>query len=387
MKFALLTLALVALAHVGTSKAAPTSVSVTPKDCENVQDWNFMNAQVTVNNLGGVGPNKEDTKEIRYSGVANGIDLVLTTDAPYAVNPKVKDFNGTQLDGAGNNGINGKFGQVNVKGNTAVQMTFTLVEEGSDVPVSISPDTTIFFSVYDLDRNPFTKPSYEYVDFTTPVDSYRVTNTTTAKVTGDDKHLYAMATRFGDDADNPSDPLNMTQLQLDSAVWITYKGRNTWGMTFGEKANAKGKGGRNLLFAGRAEGDCPADVPMIDPAGFCTAGIQGVVQGGGLVCCPDACGYTAASGAPTLPKFSGAPYACGGPNCEKDVNGKRDLAPGGRYDNCCVGKPVTGGSDIKTINAPWGIVHQRRFCKGGEDPGAPGLGSDAPPCIERLTRK
>jgi len=95
---------------------------------------------------------------------------------------------------------------------------------------------------------------------------------------------------MGIDADNPTDPLDMTQLHLDSAVWITYKGRNTWGMTFGEKNKPKGKGGRNLMFAGRAEGDCPpGDVPP--PPGACPpGGIEGMIRGGGRVCCPDACG-------------------------------------------------------------------------------------------------
>ena len=54
----------------------------------------------------------------------------------------------------------------------------------------------------------------------------------------------------------------MDQVQLDSAIWITYKGRNTWGMTFGEKGNEKGKGGRNLMFAGVSfPGKCDTKAP------------------------------------------------------------------------------------------------------------------------------
>jgi len=277
------------------------------------------------------------------------------------------------MDGAGNNGINGKFGQVNVKGNTDVKMKFTLVEEGTDTPVEVSPKQKVFFSVYDLDSNSFTAPSYEFVDFTTPVDSHSVTSTTTAHLTGDNTHLKARAGRVGNDADNPDNPLNMTQLQKDSAIWITYMGRNTWGMTFGEKGNAKGKGGRNLLFAGRAEGDCPPG-PVVDPPGFCTAGIEGMIKGGGNVCCPDKCGFTTASGPPTLPKFRDAPNACGGPACEKGPDGNRQPA---RYNDCCVGKPIENGNVQASITASYGIVSQRRFCTG--------LGSDDPPCINRLS--
>jgi len=365
------------LAAVATTKL----LNDDPNRCANVMDWNFLNAKVTQNNLGGMGPDS-GAREIRYAGVSNGIDLILTTDAAYVVNPKVKEYEidgvTRQLNGAGNNGVNGKFGQVNIKGNTDVKLKFTLVEAGTDIPADVAPEQTVFFSVYDLDTN---GPSgYEFVDFTTPVDSYSVTKTSTARIQGNDAHLVATALRKGDDSDNPTDPLSMTQVQLDSAIWITYKGRNTWGMTFGEKGNKKGKGGRNLLFAGRAQGDCPPG-PVPFPPGNCdpqTAGIEGVIKGGGRICCPDTCGGPAYGGPA---KFTGAPYACGGPNCEKGADGKMNDF---RYKNCCVGKPVTGGTSKATINAPYGIVSQKRFCSWGGGKG--GLGADGPPCINKLPK-
>ena len=199
-------------------------------------------------------------KEIRYAGVSNGIDLILTTDAAYVVNTKVKEYviDGVtrQLNGAGKNGVLGKFGQVNIRGDTDVKLTFTLVKAGTVIPADVAPEQTIFFSVYDLDTNAPGK-GYEFVDFTTPVDSYHVTKTSTPRIEGNEAHLVATATRQGTNLDNPTDPLSMTQVQLDSAIWITYKGRNTWGMTFGEKGNVKGKGGRNLMFDGMSfQGKC-----------------------------------------------------------------------------------------------------------------------------------
>jgi len=346
----------------------------TAADCANVKDWNFAFASVTQNNLGGAGPDT-GKEEIRYAGVADGIDLILTTDATYVVNPKVKSYDsgwaaGKTADGTGNNGINGKFGQVNVKGNTDVKMKFTLVDEGTDTPVEVSPNQKVFFSVYDLDNG----NGNEFVDFTTPVDSHKVTSTTTVHLTGSDAHVQATAGRDGNDEDNPSDPLAMTQVQKDSAIQITYIGRNTWGMTFGETGNTKQKGGRNLLFAGRAEGDCPAG-QVVDPPGFCTAGIEGMIKGGGKVCCPDKCGFTTASGAPTLPKFSGAPHSCGGPACDKGTDGNRQME---RYNDCCIGKPIVDGNVRASITASYGIVSKGRFCTG--------LGTDAPPCINRLSK-
>jgi len=352
--------------------SAPTSLAEDPERCKNVKDWNFFNSEVTANNLGGVGPNFSDKQEIRYSNVANEVDLVVTIDkanqkAPYAAN-----------NGAITNGVNGKFGQVNVLGGTSASLTFTLVEAGTEVPVYVAPDQKVFFSVYDLDNSGPGKPgkpqAHEYSEFTTELDSYKVTPTTTIKVTGDKKSLQATSGRQGNEEDNPTDPLALTQVQMDSTVWVTYQGRNTWGMTFGESNNPKHKAGRNLAFAGRAQGDCPPG-PVPPPSGACASGIEGMIKGGGRVCCPKECGNSDGPYA----KFSEAPHHCGGPACDKGTDGVRTTE---RYNNCCVGKPVTGATSQTTITAPYGIVKQGRFC----DQSSFVTGSDAPPCINRLSR-
>jgi len=181
--------------------------------------------------------------------------------------------------------------------------------------VEVAPEQTVFFSVYDLDSAARGSPgSFEYVNFTTPVDSWGVTDTSTVQVTGDNNHLSAKSGRTGTGEDNPTDPMQMTQLQKDSAVRITYKGKNTWGMTFGENAPKKAKGGRNLLFAGRAEDDCPqasqqavqqAVQQAAQQAAMCSSGISNAK---GTVCCAKSCG------------------SCGGSGCSK--------RPGGP-DKCC----------------------------------------------------
>lgn len=391
-----------ALTSLTLANAAPTAkVNETAADCSNIKDWTFFNAQVTDNNLGGVGPNNTSgAQEIRYSNVADEIDLVLSIDTthqakPYVTNPTCKDAAGNKCVigkdagcpkpgmtcGDDNNGFSGKFGQVNVKGGTSVAMKFTLVDAGTENPVDIAPGQTVFFSVFDFDSS--IVGAHEYVDFTTPLDSHRTTPTTTVKLTGDDKHLYAQSGRQGDDSDNPTDPLNMTQLQLDSAVWVTYTGRNTWGMTFGESGNPKGKGGRNLMFAGRAEGDCPPG-PAPFPKGACDTGLEGMIKGGGRVCCPVECGQTG-----KWEKWAGAPNACAGPGCDKGPDGVRN---DNRYQDCCLGKPIIFGNDKAKIDVaydknrnppePYGIVHKRRFCTSL----TPDPGTDGPPCINKLSR-
>jgi len=175
-----------------------------PAACANVKDWNFFNAELTVNNLGGAGPNLSghDAEEIRYSNVADEIDLVLTIDEahqarlrPYVTNPTCKDNAeprpnkcvkgvdaGCPKDGmtcgVDANGMNGKFGQVNVKGGTEVALKFTLVDAGTTDPVFIADNQKVFFSVFDLDNGGDKNPTQEYLKLTTePMEHYMSTPT------------------------------------------------------------------------------------------------------------------------------------------------------------------------------------------------------------------
>ena len=75
----------------------------------------FFAANVTVNNLGGVGPNAGEDEELRYSkiGVVDGedIDLVVTTTGE----------GGTyETESPERNGKSGKFGQLNMQVDTSM---------------------------------------------------------------------------------------------------------------------------------------------------------------------------------------------------------------------------------------------------------------------------
>jgi hypothetical protein len=394
------------------TELAVTLPKVTAEDCANVKDWSFTRktvdeetgaeidlVQVTANNLGGQGPNKSDKHEVRYSNVADEIDLILETTGSYVPNPTCKDnapkpnkcVRGKDAGcpkagmtcGEDSNGMNGRFGQVNVKGNTKAKLKFTLVDAGTNNPVAIAPEQKVFFSVFDLDNNG--PPTQEVLSLDTAPDSYNVATPTEVKQTSTKLPLAFQSTTKGNDDDNPTDPLKMTDVQMKRAVWVTYKGTNTWTMTFGEIGNNKGKGGRNLLFAGRAQGACPPG-PVAPPTGGCKVGIEGMIKGGGRICCPQKCD---GSGGPMWVKHESAPNHCGGPSCDKSANGAMKGESGylgglggrtkERYDNCCVGKPVSGGTSKETITAPYGLVPQHRFCAGT-------LGSDAPPCINKLSK-
>jgi len=247
---------------------ATTEMPDEPKsdwNCTNVMDWNFFGAKVTQTNLGGQGPNISGSREIRYSGVYRKgnieADLVVTVE-----NPDYKPRNNL------NNGLLGMFGQVNIVSNTEAKLKFQLVQSGTQTPISVSADEKLLFSVYDLDAaGKVDLPNgREYVQFTSGVASYSVTTPhTTVSVTGnaEDGTLYAESTRGGNAADNPTDPLHMTDIAEQSKISVTLVGTSTWEFTFGnkdfvlsEKQARKGFNstmfGRNILFAGRSEGDC-----------------------------------------------------------------------------------------------------------------------------------
>lgn len=229
-------------------------------NCTNVLDWNFFNATVTQNNLGGLGPNMEDQPEIRYSGVGHSID-----GHPIDMVVTAKNYNSlnTSINGLwhGQHGAGGSFGQINIRGNTETLVKFQLVKAGSDTPFDITETEKIVFSMYDFDKsNPDGKygAMYEFAEFVTPVASHSVAANTTVLVSGGEDGegpLSVKSTRQGNVEDNPTDPLSMSQLQLNSKVSVTYVGKGAWEVLMGAPG-ANPKAGRNLLFAGRSEGDC-----------------------------------------------------------------------------------------------------------------------------------
>ena len=100
-------------------------------------------------------------------------------------------------------------------------------------PRSIDATEKLMFSVYDLDHSG--RPNdHEFVTFTTPVASHSVTANTTVEVTGQDGDgtLHAQSTRVGVAEDNPTDPLAMTQIALDSKISVTYVGLSSWKIRF-----------------------------------------------------------------------------------------------------------------------------------------------------------
>ena len=132
----------------------------------------FLCRQVTANNLGGLGPNFEDKQEIRYSSILRDddqVDMVVTVGEGYITVP-----NNHGISGSENNGLNGKFGQINVRGSSSAEFTFRLVHTGTDKLIDIQKDQKVQFSLYDFDagKSPNLIDPHEFAEFKTPVASY-----------------------------------------------------------------------------------------------------------------------------------------------------------------------------------------------------------------------
>jgi hypothetical protein len=224
-------------------------------NCTNVLDWDFFASKVTSNNLGGLGPNFEDKQEIRYSSILKNndkVDMVITVGEGYITVPNKKGESGST-----NNGLLGKFGQVNVRGDSSAEFTIRLVDAGTDKLYDIRKDQKVQFSVYDFDRAGNRVSEHEFAQFKTPVASYSVVEGATVEVEGDgsDGTLYVQSGRAGSAADNPTDPLKMTPIQQQSKISVTYVGTAEWKIVLGDKGGYE-LAGRNFLFAGRSQGDC-----------------------------------------------------------------------------------------------------------------------------------
>jgi len=150
------------------------------------------------------------------------------------------------------NGLHGRAGQINQITGTEVMFTVSFFEPGTFTPVTVD---RLFFSVLDLDA---TKIGTEALKISsTNFSSYYISPTTDLDVTRDDFGTVTFTSRvFGTEADNPSDPHNLSPLQQDRAVSFFMDHVTEFSFSFGVE-NAWT--GRNFLFGGVTNMACPAE--------------------------------------------------------------------------------------------------------------------------------
>jgi len=223
-------------------------------------DWRLCDAEVH-SNLAGTGPDT-GPQELRYTAVAEvedgsgqKIDLVLTM-----ADVKKNTYKGK----AELNGKNGCFGMINMDKNSNVVVDFAFVLSGTNTPHTMK---NFFFSAYDLDQS-MKKGNKEVVTFMTPVTSWFTTPGTELLQTGsNDGTLTFESTEFGTAYDNPEDPEVLNPVAKDRTVTAQYVDVSSFTMSF---TVVKGKGGRNLLFAGKSSFVHEGELPTCTEDGVCT---------------------------------------------------------------------------------------------------------------------
>jgi hypothetical protein len=203
-----------------------------------VVDYNM--ATVAYSNLGGLGPDFDSPPALRFNRIAHiendeKLDMVVTNLTSYE--PANNE----------NNGLNGQFAQINIGGGTSTKFRFNFVKHGTDEPVKMD---WAYMSIYDLDHGKVKSKYKETVEIKGFVTHY-LTETSELELTqhGDKWYTYA-STTWGTGADNPSDPMTLSQQQKDRSVTILFHDVSSFDAKF---AAAKPKNqGRNFLFSGKS---------------------------------------------------------------------------------------------------------------------------------------
>lgn len=178
--------------------------------------FSFTGSVVTVNNLGGQGPVTLDPPYIQYEELMGLLppDVVLRVENVSAYTPSFND-NGSMTTGVFFNGLSGKFGQINVLSDTEVSLQFSFLNKTDETPFVLDE---FFFTWFDLDQNN-NNFRQEKVILNMTFDEYFLNpQGTTVNVTYlPDNMIGFCSTVFGNTADNPTAPMDLTEEQVRHA--------------------------------------------------------------------------------------------------------------------------------------------------------------------------
>jgi len=190
-------------------------------------------------NLGNKGPDTGDLG-IVFSGV-NMHPGYLHQDVLVMVNATNDNVD------SHSNGIWGKYAGISAMGGTKVHAHVTIVDKNTRNPVIIRELDVTFF---DLDRHGEGQ-EVEYIKIKKP-DQYFLTKNTSVHVSEDDDgYVTFKATKDGNSADNPRDPLFLTVDQKNKAVTVRFKDIDKFEVEMGSEGQAPGRSYRGFLFVFR----------------------------------------------------------------------------------------------------------------------------------------
>lgn len=204
---------------------------------------NWQLSSLRYNNLGGKGPDS-GTEGIRYANVITlnerQVDLVVNALTPY------------ERFRRSTNGLNGRVGKINLYHDGNVDLKFSWVDAETDEPVTMGQFT---MSVFDLDEGPdgTAKETLTAGGFTSDY-MMDFTSLRTADLP-DGRRSYA-STTHGRGSNNPSDPLDLSEVAAAHTVSLEYPaGLSEFTLNYAvskaaEKELRPDYMGRNFLFAG-----------------------------------------------------------------------------------------------------------------------------------------
>ena len=241
---------------------------------------------------------EDGTGEIRWANIVTvdnvSVDLVATVSGP------LEEYNSYNLNGNGKNG-SGKFGRLNLADNHSAEFTFSLVDPlSADAPVA----TSFLFSVMDIDSGPTDygdpRAGIESVHLIDPDFGYNYTVSASTELIinspientpqqswwphppfGTSSPLFTAGTP-GTGADNPSDPLALTNQQEDRTVLFNFTDTDSFRLRFsiGQSLVPEGAepSGRNFIFSGNAIFDQDTTTEVVpEPASVISWTLLGVV--------------------------------------------------------------------------------------------------------------
>jgi len=203
-----------------------------------VMDLNM--ASVAYSNLGGLGPDFGSPPALRFSNIAHiendqMLDMVVTNLTAY------------EPANTANNGLNGEFAQVNIQGGSSTKFRFMFVTQGSDEPHKMAWN---YFSIFDLDHGKKKEQYKETIEVKGFATHYLTESSELAlEKHGDRWYTYGSSTP-GTGNDNPTNPMNMTQQQMDRSVTLLF--HNSAGFDAKFAAEKPKTQGRNFLFSGKS---------------------------------------------------------------------------------------------------------------------------------------
>jgi len=182
------------------------------------------------NNLGGKGPDHGEESMLFFAATTIkgvSVDLKVTSDAVYF--PANSEANGVQ----------GSLGAINLKVCTTSNVTFSLVESGTNTPVNVDGMSITFL---DLDEGKRGKQR----STVTVCEAELTLDPETELTTSNGSCTSVSSSKKGSGDDNPTSIEDLTDVQKRKVATFKYGAGNSFSASLG--IGPKGKHGRNFNF-------------------------------------------------------------------------------------------------------------------------------------------